>query len=292
MIDIHIHTLYSDGDKTVEEVLKMCEKRKLNYISITDHNTCKQYEDEALKKNIYTGKIIKGVEMNATFKNKPIEILGYNIKEPQIIEKWSQKFFSDELLRKQQEESKRKLLAICDKKGLIYDESKIEENIPLTDFSTVYVYKELINHPENYEILGEFAESLNVFIRKGLLNPNSEYYTGSDDTLKPQYKDVIDVIHKAGGLAFLAHPFEYRFDRTIHFIDELRKEKELDGIECYHPSADEERTKSLLEYAKKNNLYISGGSDYHGQKKPDIEIGVGKGNLSISEKIIQEWINK
>lgn len=292
MIDIHIHTLYSDGDKTVEEVLKMCEKRNLNYISITDHNTCKQYEDEALKKNIYTGKIIKGVEMNATFKNKPIEILGYNIKEPQIIEKWSQKFFSDELLRKQQEESKRKLLAICDKKGLIYDESKIEENIPLTDFSTVYVYKELINHPENYEILGEFAESLNVFIRKGLLNPNSEYYTGSDDTLKPQYKDVIDVIHKAGGLAFLAHPFEYRFDRTIHFIDELRKEKELDGIECYHPSADEERTKSLLEYAKKNNLYISGGSDYHGQKKPDIEIGVGKGNLSISEKIIQEWINK
>lgn len=292
MIDIHIHTLYSDGDKTVEEVLKMCEKRKLNYISITDHNTCKQYEDEALKKNIYTGKIIKGVEMNATFKNKPIEILGYNIKEPQIIEKWSQKFFSDELLRKQQEESKRKLLAICDKKGLIYDESKIEENIPLTDFSTVYVYKELINHPENYEILEEFAKSLNVFIRKGLLNPNSEYYTGSDDTLKPQYKDVIDVIHKAGGLAFLAHPFEYRFDRTIHFIDELRKEKELDGIECYHPSADEERTKSLLEYAKKNNLYISGGSDYHGQKKPDIEIGVGKGNLSISEKIIQEWINK
>lgn len=87
MIDIHIHTLYSDGDKTVEEVLKMCEKRNLNYISITDHNTCKQYEDEALKKNIYTGKIIKGVEMNATFKNKPIEILGYNIKEPQIIEK-------------------------------------------------------------------------------------------------------------------------------------------------------------------------------------------------------------
>ncbi len=292
MIDIHIHTLYSDGDKTVEEVLKMCEKRKLNYISITDHNTCKQYEDEALKKNIYTGKIIKGVEMNATFKNKPIEILGYNIKEPQIIEKWSQKFFSDELLRKQQEESKRKLLAICDKKGLIYDESKIEKNIPLTDFSTVYIYKELINHPENYEILGEFAESIIVFIRKGLLNPDSEYYTGSDDTLKPQYKDVIEVIHKAGGLAFLAHPFEYRFDHTISFIDELRKEKELEGIECYHPSADEKRTEILLEYAKKNHLYISGGSDYHGQKKPDIEIGIGKGNSSISDEIIQEWIDK
>ena len=49
MIDIHMHTVYSDGDKTVEEVLKMCEEKKLEYISITDHDTCKQYEDEALK---------------------------------------------------------------------------------------------------------------------------------------------------------------------------------------------------------------------------------------------------
>ena len=70
MIDIHMHTKYSDGDKTVEEVLKMCEEKKLEYISITDHNTCKQYRDVALHKNIFTCKIIKGIEMNATFKNK------------------------------------------------------------------------------------------------------------------------------------------------------------------------------------------------------------------------------
>ena len=69
------------------------------------------------------------------------------------------------------------------------------------------------------------------------MNPQSEYYTGSDDTPQPMYEDVINVIHKAGGLAFLAHPFEYRFENTIGFIDELRKECELDGIECFHPSA-------------------------------------------------------
>lgn len=127
MIDMHMHTIYSDGDKTVEDILRMCEERKLEYISITDHNTCKQYEDNALNKNIFTGKIIKGVEMNATFKNKKIEVLGYKIKNPKIIEEWSQKFFSEEMLRAQQEESKRKLLNICDKKGLIYDEDKIEK---------------------------------------------------------------------------------------------------------------------------------------------------------------------
>lgn len=291
MIDLHIHTLYSDGNKTVEEVLKMCEEKKLEYISITDHNTCKQYKDNALNKEIFTGKVIKGVEMNATFRNKKIEILGYKIKDSKIIEEWSKKFFSEDVLRKQQEESKRKLLDICDKKGLIYDESKIEKNIPVTDYITIYIYKELMRHKENYGILGEYAESLNTFIRKGLMNPESEYYTGSENETKPAYIDVIDIIHKSGGLAFLAHPFEYRFNDTINFIEELRKEKELDGIECFHPSANEKEIDILLKYAKKNNLYISGGSDYHGKKKPDIEIGVGRGNLIISKEIIENWVN-
>ena len=289
MVDMHMHTLYSDVDKTVEEILKMCEEKKLEYISITDHNTCKQYDDEALNKNIFTGKIIKGVEMNATFRNKKIEVLGYKIKEPKIIEEWSQKFFSKEVLKQQQEESKRKLLDICDKKGLIYDESKIEKNIPVTDYITIYIYKELMRHEENYDILGEYAESINVFIRKGLLNQDSEYYTGSDNVPKPMYEDVIDVIHKAGGLVFLAHPFEYRFEDTIGFIDELMEDKKLDGVECFHPSADEDGMKILVGYAKKHNLYISGGSDFHGSKKPDVEIGVGKGNLHISRDYIEKW---
>ncbi len=291
MIDLHIHTLYSDGDKTVEDVLKMCEEKKLEYISITDHNTCMPYNDNALKNNnIFSGKIIKGIEMNATFQNKKIEILGYNIKRPNILEDWSQKFFSDKILRKQQEESKRKLLDICDKKGLVYNENEIEKNIPVTDYITIYIYRELMKHKENHEILGEFAESLNTFIRKGLMNPKSEYYTGSDNTQQPIYKDVINVIHKAGGKAFLAHPFEYKFDYTIKFIDDLRKETELDGIECYHPSANDEQIKLLLNYAKTNNLYISGGSDYHGNKKPNIQIGIGKGNLNIPKAIIEEWL--
>lgn len=290
MIDLHMHTIYSDGDKTVKEILKMCEEKKLEYISITDHNTCKQYEDEAIKNNIFSGKIIKGAEMNATFQNKSIEILAYNIVDTKIIEDWSQKFFSEEILRKQQEETKNKFLNICDKKGLIYDESKIEKNIPLTDYITIYIYKELMRHEENYEILGEYTESLNYFIRKGLMNPESDFFTGGDNTPKPMYKDVIDVIHKSGGLAFLAHPFEYRLNNTIGFIDELRKENELDGIECFHPSANEDKMNILVEYAKNNNLYISGGSDYHGRKKPDIEVGIGRGNLNISKEYIEEWI--
>lgn len=290
MIDIHMHTIYSDGDKTVAEVLKMCEKRKLEYISITDHNTCKQYEDEVLKNNnIFSGKIIKGVELNTVFQNKNIEVLAYNIN-PSIVNEWCEKYYSEDNLKRQQEICEKRLLDICNKKGLIYDESKIEKNIKLTDYIEIPIYNELMKHEENYEILGEFTESLGLFFRKGLANPESSYFVNRIE-FRPKYKEVIDIIHKAGGKAFLAHPFEYKFKDTIGFINDLRKEVELDGIECFHPSsADDNKKDILVEYARKNNLYISGGSDYHGSKKPDIEIGIGRGNLNISKEIIEEWI--
>ena len=287
MVDLHMHSVYSDGSKTVEEILKMCEEKKLEYISITDHNTAKQYEDEALiNNNIFSGKVIKGVELNAVFKDKNIEILGYNIN-PDIINEWCEKYYSEEKLEEQQEICCKRLLDICDKQGLIYDESKIVKP-KATGYVEISIYNELMKHKENYEILGEFTESLSVFFRKGLANPESVYFVNRIE-FRPKYKEVIDIIHKSGGKAFLAHPFEYKFEDTIGFIDYLRKEVELDGIECFHPSANQEQRNILVQYAKKNKLYMSGSSDYHGDSKPDIKIGIGRGDLNISKEIL-EWL--
>lgn len=290
MIDIHMHTLYSDGDKTVEELLKMCEERKLEYISITDHDTCKQYEDETLKNNkIFSGKIIKGTELHAAFQNKNIEILAYNIN-PSIINEWCEKYYSEDKLKEQQEICRKRLFDICDRHGLIYDESKIRKPKKASEYVERPIYEEVMAHKENHKILGEFTESFGIFFRKGLANPDSSYFMNHIE-FRPKYKEVIDIIHKAGGKAFLAHPFEYKFEDTIGFINDLRKEAELDGVECFHPSsADDNKKDILVEYARKNNLYISGGSDYHGNPKPDIEIGIGRGNLNISKEIIEEWL--
>ena len=289
MIDLHMHTIYSDGDKTVEEVLKMCENKKLEYISITDHDTCKQYNDEALKNdNIFNGKIIIGSELHAVFQKKSIEILAYNIN-PNIINEWCEKYYSEEKLKEQQDILRQRLFDICNKHGLAYDESKIRKPKKVSEYVERPIYEEVMKHKENHEILGEFTESFGIFFRKGLANPESSYFMNHIE-FRPPYKEVIDIIHKAGGKAFLAHPFEYKFKDTIEFINDLRKEKELDGIECFHPSANQEQRNILVEYAKNNNLYISGGSDYHGSPKPDIEIGVGRGDLSISKEILN-WLS-
>ena len=288
MIDLHMHTIYSDGDKTVEEVLKMCENKKLEYISITDHDTCKQYNDDALKNNnIFNGKIIIGSELHAVFQKKNIEILAYNINL-NIINDWCEKYYSEEKLREQQDIYRQRLFNICNKHGLVYDESKIRKPKKVSEYVERPIYEEVMTHKENHKILGEFTESFGIFFRKGLANPESSYFMNYIE-FRPRYKEVIDIIHKAGGKAFLAHPFEYKFKDTIEFINDLRKEKELDGIECFHPSANQEQRNILVDYAKNNNLYISGGSDYHGSPKPDIEIGVGRGDLSISKEILN-WL--
>lgn len=292
MVDMHMHTLYSDGDKTVEEVLKICEEKNLEYISITDHNNCRQYEDEALKKNIFTGKIVMGCEMNATLDNgKRIEFLAYNIKQPEIINEWSDKFFSKEILTEKFELSKQASLEMCERAGLKYNLDNIKKDIPVTDFFIVYLFYEIIKYPENVEKLGSYANSFNDFRRIGLDNPNSIYYLDEKKKFPtPKFRDVANKIHEAGGLVFLAHPFEYKFEDTIGFIDELRKEVKLEGIECFHPSAEiDNRINILLDYAKKNNLFISGGSDFHGDKKPNNDIGTGEGTLNISKEYIDKW---
>ncbi len=289
MVDLHMHTTYSDGDKSVEEILNMCEERKLEYISITDHNTCKQYNDKAMRENNFTGKIIRGTEQNAVSQGRNVEILGYNV-DTDVMNEWCQKYYSEEKLREQQVIFYKRLLDICDKHGLKYDETKIEKPKKATQFTETLIYTELLRHKENYEILGEFTKSMGIFYRKGLSNPNSSYFMNHIE-FRPSAKEVVDIIHQAGGKAFLAHPFEYKFEDAIGFIDNLRKETKLDGIECFHPSSVDDNKKDILvEYARKNNLYISGGSDYHGKPKPDIEIGIGRGNLNISKDLIKEWI--
>ena len=292
MVDMHMHTLYSDGNDSLSDVLKKCEQKNLEYIAITDHNTCREYDDNAWNEKLYSGNVIIGAEMNATLDNgKRIEFLAYNIQNPEIINEWSDKFFSKEILTEKFEISKQASLEMCKRAGLKYNLDNIKKDIPVTDFFIVYLFYEIIKYPENVEKLGNYANSFNDFRRIGLDNPNSIYYLDEKKKFPtPKFRDVADKIHEAGGLVFLAHPFEYKFEDTIGFIDELRKEVKLDGIECFHPSAEQDnRIETLINYATKNNLYISGGSDYHGDKKPNNDIAIGNGTLKIPKEYIEKW---
>lgn len=121
-----------------------------------------------------------------------------------------------------------------------------------------------------------------------MTNPNSKIFVNYAE-FKPLLKDIINVIHDAGGLVFLAHPYAYKFSDTESFLDRIYDEYNLDGIECFYTTFTKEQTAYVLDFAQKRNLLISGGSDYHGTNKKNHDLGTGNNNLNIKNDIVDNW---
>lgn len=287
MIDLHMHTINSDGTDTTEQLLKKCQELELEYISITDHDTCKAYND--LKnidvKNTFKGKIIPGCEFTTIYKGRTIEILGYFV-DKDVVNNWHDNFYTEEKIAERKKYCLKQALENLAKLGIHLDEEKIDKSCSYDRG----IYQLLVlNKEENEKILGKgMLDNLRILFRHGFANPESKLYVDVEK-YRPTPKQITDLIHEMGGIAFLAHPYQYSFDNILDMITNLRHECELDGVEAFHSSFTVEQMLELQEYAKKNKLYISGGSDYHGTRKPEISLKTGCNNLHISKNIL-EWL--
>lgn len=294
-IDLHIHTTYSDGEYKPEEVLKKCEEKGLSIISITDHDTVEAYYDleKAEIRNNFSGKIICGTELSFNLDGHLYDVLGYNIdyiKMQQLLE------------NRMNEEEKKQMQAtlleewkeVCRKKGI-----KFDENIKTSKGTKSEAFNILYNDISNFEKYPEnkgFAEYISkenrsFFYKRYFSNPDSEFFV-YEARFSPTLKEAIEMIHICGGKAFLAHSFAYGLEDTIGFIN-YSIEQGVDGLEQYYSTFTAVHQNIINELAKRHNLYISGGTDFHGPNvKPGIEIGKGKGNMAIPVEIILPWITE
>lgn len=288
MIDLHMHTTYSDGTDFVKEILSNAQAANLEVISITDHNTCASYSEMEYFdiKAFFNGNIIVGCEFTTSFDNRLIEVLGYGFdykKVQDYLNKLTYDGMSVTTILFN------RLFKIINDLGLIFDLENTKKNKNENESFEHAIYEELISYSENKEILKEDVwESFSDFFRKGLTNLNSKLFINSAE-FKPSLKEVLKVIHEADGKAFLAHPYQYKFGDTEEFIEKIYNENDLDGIECFYTTFNKEQTDYLVNFANKRNLLISGGSDYHGKNKQMHNLGKGKGNLSIDKKILNNW---
>ena len=294
MIDMHIHTKYSDGTYTVKEVLEKAEKLGLKYISITDHDNCKAYNE--LKdldiKDYYSGKIIQGIELKCLYNGRLIEILGYNYNK-EILEKWLNEFYKNRQRKDTQKKYFDILYDACIKIGLEMSPKETIKWNPENDWASVTVYQNIKMHEENKERLPEdFWNEFTTFTKKYCADMNGPFYIDKKDDY-PSLEEAIKAVKDAKGTAIVAHAFIYKWakDKEV-FIKDLHKNYDIDGFECYHSSFSEEQIEYIVNYCKDNNLLMSGGSDCHGDNKPGINLAVGKGNLNIDENIIESWVNK
>ena len=91
------------------------------------------------------------------------------------------------------------------------------------------------------------------------------------------------------GKVFVPHIFEYK-DNSNKILEFILSNYNIDGIECYYSTFSNEQSQKLLQICKDRNLHISGGSDYHGTFKPNVDIGTGFGNLEVPDTILDNWL--
>lgn len=289
MIDLHMHTTYSDGTESCETVLKKCQDKKLDYISITDHNTALAYEELDRKniKNFYSGKIIPGIELNTKVLNIPIEILGYGIDYKKM-----NKLVKESYLPA----SERNLIEVkrlydkCIKYGIVLEKDCLDRYTPDL-FASVFFHNEITRNPENQKLISnESWNSSKIFYRQYMSDPKTPLYVEMDDFV-PNFETASNLIKESGGLVFIPHIYEYKKNSNM-ILDYILQNYKIDGVECYYTTFTEEQHNTILNVCKDHNLFVSGGCDFHGKNKPDVDIGSGFGNLQIPTSIIENWIDK
>ena len=287
MIDMHIHTDNSDGSSSINEVLRDANKLELTLISITDHNSVKAYEklNDPEIRRLFKGEIITGCEITTAYNGEVIEVLGYGFDL--LIMK---ELLSNNVLTFEQKQIKEaELIDRQFKKiGLKFNSKNIKFN-PKKESSRVAFCNEIKKYPENFVFFLEkkSVESNTGFSRNEVFNPKSPLYV-DETSLYPSLEKTIEMIHQAGGFAFLAHPFSYS-PTIVEEIENITNIYNLDGIECYYTTFTNQEISYLLDYCNQNQLYKCGGSDYHGANKVNHNLGVGNGNMKISENLIADW---
>lgn len=275
--DLHIRTNFSasaDPNLDFKKVLEMCERKKLDRISITDFDTCLFPVINILTdtSSVYSGKIISGMECDVCEKGITFELLAYNF-DPIKTLVWSYQTYGS--LKDRQTKIKNELVKIVNKNKLFIDTSK--EFNAKTDFAHKYVFENMQNSKENQE-----------FFAKNNISNLTDFYNASTkkrdfplylDMCKiwPNTKTVTDFIHSVGGFVVLAQPLKSNNRDNIDFLLKNAIENNIDGIEVYHPSHTKDDEKFLLNFAHKNKMIVTGGSNFNG-KEPTNELGIKTDN--------------
>lgn len=288
MIDLHTHTVYSDGADTPEQVLDRAQALHLSTLAITDHNTIKAYEDPAMEHlhDHFKGALIPGVEITCMFEGGVVEVLGYGFDRKKMQEELSKYVLS---FHDKQMEEYRLILEAYRKAGAILDESQIHFD-PDHESSRRAILRELNRHVENRALFlnSEDAGSSRGFTRGEVYNPQSPLYV-DEASLYPSVPQAVKMIHDAGGIAFLAHLYEYaNADELFGRMEDIVKETKLDGLECRHNCFSPEDARRLEAFCDTHHLLKSGGSDYHGSRKPHVIMGNPPG-MQIDESFLQDW---
>jgi len=251
-VDLHIHTTFSDGSCTLQQIMAFAQAKGLKAISITDHDCTDAYPLAIEMGEDMDIEVIPGVELSSEIQGTDIHILGYYIdfNNPEFIKKLNE-------MKKARFARAQKIVANLNKQGI---DLRFETVLDIAGEGAIgrpHIAAAMLRE----ELVYSFREAFDKFI-----GYNSPAYV---EKLKMSPKEVFDLIKAAGGVPVLAHPGVTSVDERIaEFIRDG-----LQGIEVYHTEHPAAAERHYLKVCKKNNLAFTGGSDFHSTNHNKFDLG-------------------
>ncbi len=270
LIDLHMHSTASDGTYKPSQLVELAKEKGLSAIALTDHDTAAGVEEFLKKAKELNMEAVAGIEISSLFEGYPeIHVLGYFI-EPENKE-------------------------VMEKLAFLQDARKVR-NIKLIsrlkELGFELTWEEL-EKEANGKLIGRphFAA---LMVKKGFVKDTNEAfskYIGNDGiAFVPKEKlttpEAVSFLFENGIVPVLAHPTKIGMNTNdlIDFILLLKKSG-LQGIEVIHSEISEKESRKLLELAYRFNLVHTGGSDFHGENKPFVKMGVPEVPYEFFEKL-------
>ncbi|MBI4776048.1 MAG: PHP domain-containing protein [Deltaproteobacteria bacterium] len=276
-IDLHTHSNASDGALSPAELVAHAQQHGLEAVALTDHDTVDGL-DEALQAGTELGlEVVPGLEISVGIGTSSMHLLGYflNHHHPGLMEELL-------ILQKSRAERNPQIVRKLNDLGMGISLKDLElasggGQIGRLHIASVLKGKGYVNN---------FQEAFDLYLKKG--------QPAHVDKFRFDPETAFAMIHSAGGVSVVAHPFTLTTDRTeLETWIRRFKTMGLSGIEAYYSDHTTDQTQFCRQLALKYDLVVTGGSDFHGANKPGIEVGVGRGSLrvpySLLEKLKVEW---
>jgi len=262
--DLHLHTLFSDGTYTPEELVNNALRKRLSAIAVVDHDTVSGV-GKAVEAAKGSGlEVLSGIELSAEYNNQEVHILGYLID-------YRKKSFLEKLesLKNNRIERVYKIVAKLNSLGVNLDPKSVFALAGDGTAGRLHIARALVKDG--------FAGSIYEVFQKYIGDNGPAYVLG----FRFSPKDAIEFIKDAGGVSVLAHPYTLKNDGLILEFVKFG----LRGLEVYYPEHSQGMVNFYLDLAKKNDLLVTGGSDCHGKAKPEVRIGSVKVPYELVEKL-------
>jgi predicted metal-dependent phosphoesterase TrpH len=268
LIDLHTHTTESDGTCTPAQLISEASRAGIDVLAITDHDTFAGYDEaapEARRSGIH---LICGIELSTKLRGNSVHLLGY-FPECNGLVKFREWVLDMQASRR---ERNMRLAARLQELGL---DIRLEEAEALG--------RGMTGRPHFAQVM--LAKGYVSNLRQAFDEYLDESAKGYVYRREPQLAEGVRQIRDSGGIASLAHPARMKGDVT-ELMPELAQAG-LNAIEAYHSDHSEADIKQFLGLADRYGLAVTGGSDFHGEVKPEVRLGTGHdGNLNVPRSVL------